>query len=190
MTSGPYAAGPGTRWLSESWARGRPAIGTCAVTTTATATVTRNSSSYSTAYDGPFPRPVYEDRRNTTHATHVRFGPLACPRACGLAWIILSPTCWTQYASGSQGPFGEIPNNRMPIFWAAGRKSGWLAHFNTNLEVFNVIVEVCNGFAGAALRPRAAGADGVNFYNYGLIPAARLDWAGAASASITGRAHA
>lgn len=36
----------------------------------------------------------------------------------------------------------------------------------------------------------AAGADGVNFYNYGLIPAARLDWAGAASASVSGRAQA
>jgi hypothetical protein len=57
-------------------------------------------------------------------------------------------------------------------------------------------------FLGAGLRPfypevdgpdvlaaqaemaQAAGADGINFYNYGLIPAARLDWVGAASAAV------
>ena len=36
----------------------------------------------------------------------------------------------------------------MTIFWAAGRKSGWLAHFNTNLEVFNIIVEVSGAVDG------------------------------------------
>ncbi len=39
-----------------------------------------------------------------------------------------------------------------------------------------------------ALRSRAAragGADGINYYNYGLIPRKRLDWVGAAVGSLS-----
>jgi hypothetical protein len=32
-----------------------------------------------------------------------------------------------------------------------------------------------------------AGAEGVNFYNYGLIPATRLDWVGGAVAALQDR---
>jgi len=48
---------------------------------------------------------------------------------------------------------------------------------------FRVFVPEIGGAAGLAARVGAAvraGADGLNFYNYGLIPAARLDWIGAA----------
>jgi hypothetical protein len=49
---------------------------------------------------------------------------------------------------------------------------------------FRMFVPEIGGAADLVARVEAAvgaGADGINFYNYGLIPAARLDWIGAAS---------
>jgi hypothetical protein len=49
------------------------------------------------------------------------------------------------------------------------------------LRVFHPEIASAEDVAARALAATQAGATGINFYNYGLIPAARLDWVRAAS---------
>jgi len=52
------------------------------------------------------------------------------------------------------------------------------------LRVFYPEVASAEDVAARAVAAAGAGAGGINFYNYGLIPAARLDWVGAASGAV------
>lgn len=61
-------------------------------------------------------------------------------------------------------------------------------------RVFYPEVRGAEQLAARAAAAAEAGADGINYYNFGLIPAARLDWVGAAVAAsgrpVAGRASA
>ncbi|GGA49585.1 hypothetical protein [Pelagibacterium lentulum] len=52
------------------------------------------------------------------------------------------------------------------------------------LRVFYPEIVSSDDLASRAIVAKAAGCDGLNFYNYGLIPAPRLDWIGAATAAV------
>ena len=53
------------------------------------------------------------------------------------------------------------------------------------LRVFYPEVDGPDILAARVKNAVEAGVDGVNFYNYGLIPARRLDWVGEAVAAIS-----
>ncbi|HUZ63678.1 MAG TPA: hypothetical protein VMU82_08200 [Acetobacteraceae bacterium] len=56
-------------------------------------------------------------------------------------------------------------------------------YLGAGLRVFHPEMRGPEDLATRARAARAAGANGLNFYNYGLIPAARLDWVATAAAA-------
>jgi len=59
-------------------------------------------------------------------------------------------------------------------------------HLGAGLRVFYPEVPGPDTLRAQTQAARAAGADGINYYNYGLIPSARLDWVGGACRAIAG----
>jgi hypothetical protein len=52
------------------------------------------------------------------------------------------------------------------------------------LRLFHPEVASAEDVAARAVAAMRAGAQGINFYNYGLVPAARLDWVRAAAEAL------
>lgn len=68
----------------------------------------------------------------------------------------------------------------------AGRKAvGPDKYLGTGFRVFYPEVPSPDQLAARSVAAVNAGADGINYYNYGLIPAARLDWIGGAVADFS-----
>jgi hypothetical protein len=64
---------------------------------------------------------------------------------------------------------------------AAGRRAlGRDKFLAAGFRVFYPEIRSAEDLKARAIAAISAGADGINFYNYGLIPAARLDWVKAA----------
>ncbi|MEY9199913.1 hypothetical protein [Sinorhizobium sp. CCBAU 05631] len=73
---------------------------------------------------------------------------------------------------------------------SSGRASlGAEKFLGVGLRVFYPEVAWADDLADRAKAAVGAGADGVNFYNYGLIPARRLDWVRIASAGLSKAPH-
>lgn len=68
---------------------------------------------------------------------------------------------------------------------AAGRSAAGEKFLGVGFRLFYPEMADAGAFA-AKVRPALEGADGVNFYNYGLVPAARLGWIGQALAAAGG----
>ncbi len=81
----------------------------------------------------------------------------------------------------------DMAPEKVGEFVAAGRSAlGPDKFLGTGLRVFYPEVTGAEALAAKVSEARAAGADGVNFYNYGLIPESRLDWVRQAGAAGPG----
>ena len=81
--------------------------------------------------------------------------------------------------------YSMTPDQVTELMTAGRRALGRDKFLAAGLRVFYPEAQGPDDLRARALAAISAGADGVNFYNYGLIPAARLDWVKAAVAEIT-----
>lgn len=98
----------------------------------------------------------------------------------GCAWEALGRVC-----DGLLLCAYDMEPGRVGEFIAAGRAAlGPDKFLGAGLRVFYPEVTGADALTGKVLAAKAAGADGINFYNYGLIPASRLDWVRQASDAV------
>ncbi len=85
----------------------------------------------------------------------------------------------------------DMAPDRVAALIRAGRQAVGPDRFlGTGFRVFYPEVASPEDLAARSAAAVAAGAEGVNYYNYGLIPAARLDWVGQAVAGLPVRGTA
>ena len=100
----------------------------------------------------------------------------------GCAWEALGRAC-----DGLLLCAYDMEPGKIGEFVAAGRAAlGPDKFLGTGFRVFYPEVTGGHALAAKAVAAKSAGADGINFYNYGLIPEARLDWVGQASEAVNG----
>lgn len=74
------------------------------------------------------------------------------------------------------------------VLMAAGRRAvGPDAYLGSGFRVFYPEMRGADDLVARSIAAVESGADGINYYNYGLIPEARLDWVGAAVLALPHR---